>query len=103
MIDSGLLMRTPFGLEEGRRPPGAARAAGPRVVGAPEAAEHWLDGDDLPLGRRVDLLAVPDVDADMRNPVAGVGVRAGKEHQVAGLELVLRNPRRGVVLQLRGP
>ena len=70
-------------------------------VRAPEAAEDWLNGDDLALGRRVDLLAIADIDADVGDPVVGIGVRAGEEHQVARLELVLGHARGGVVLLLR--
>src|SRR3954451_12634365 len=69
---------------------------------APEAGEHWLDRDDLPRGRRADLLPIADIDADMRYPGSGIGVGTREKHQVARLELRARYARRRVVLLLCG-
>ena len=44
-------------------------------VGAPETTENGLDGDHLPFSWRVDLLAIADIDPDVRNPVVRIGVR----------------------------
>src|SRR5216683_1143884 len=74
IIGCGLLIESPFGLECGVH---RSRAPDPTTavkVGAPEAAENGLDGDGLAFGRRVDLQTAADVDADVGNPVARIGV-----------------------------
>jgi len=43
-------------------------------MGTPEAAEDRLDGHQLTFGRRVDLQAAPNVNADVGDPVVRIGV-----------------------------
>src|SRR5437763_10055721 len=102
MMACGLLIETPFGLGTKAWRSWTQNPTTGGEVGSPEPAEDRLNGDDLALSGRVDLLPATDVDADVRNPVARIGVGAGKEHQVARLELVLCHPVGGRVLELRG-
>src|SRR5215216_4816652 len=71
------------------------------VVGAPEAGEDRLNRDDLAGGRRIDLPSTAGVDADVGDPVIGIGIRAREENQVARLQLVVADAAGRLVLLLR--
>src|SRR6266571_2336188 len=68
MIGCGLLIESPFGLECDTARSRVVHSAATIKVSGPEAAEDGLNGDHLAFGRRVDLQATTDVNADMGDP-----------------------------------
>src|SRR5579884_2802134 len=76
-------------------------ASRPRVVGTPETGEDRHRAHDVAVGRGADHLALPDVDANVGDPVAG-RVGLGEEDEVAGPQPVDADPSRRVVLLLGG-
>src|SRR5215471_9237016 len=78
------------------------RAASAKKVCAPETGEDGRDGDGLAFSGCIDLHAISDVDANVRDEIAGVGVRAREEDQVTRLELAAFDASGGAVLLLSG-
>src|SRR5207302_120677 len=74
MIGCGLLIESPFGLECETSGSRGVLSTATIKVSAPETAEDGLNGDHLALGRRVDLQPATDVNADVGDPVVGIGV-----------------------------
>src|SRR5207244_2512880 len=77
IIGCGLLIDSAFGrLASARRTSRcrAVHATATVKMGTPEAAEDRLDGHQLTFGRRVDLQAAPNVNADVGDPVVRIGV-----------------------------